>query len=93
MEEEIEGMRDTALEILFEAGVLRRCPIHEDSILSGSADIEAAYKLANYLFTKGSEEWGLPHIFQDRREMTDTIKEVYNFQCGGADGCGWCMKD
>jgi hypothetical protein len=39
------------------------------------------------------DEWELQHVFQDRREMTDTIKEMFDFQCGGADECGWCMKD
>ncbi|MGA7576626.1 MAG: hypothetical protein ACLQUW_10835 [Desulfobaccales bacterium] len=93
MEEEIEAQRDIALEILFESDVLRRCPIHEDSILAGGADIEDAYKLGNYLFTNPSDEWDLPGIFETRREMTDAIKEMFEFQCGGADECGWCMKD
>jgi hypothetical protein len=93
MEEEIEAKRDIALEILFEAGVLRRCPIHEDSILASGADIVDAYKLGNYLFKHGKDEWDLQHVFLNPREMTGTIKEVYEFQCGGADECGWCMKD
>ncbi|MEW6659348.1 MAG: hypothetical protein AB1424_11880 [Thermodesulfobacteriota bacterium] len=93
MEEEIEGQRDIALEILIRAGVLKLCPIHEDAILSGGADIEDAYKLGNYLFTNDSDEWELQHVFRDRREMTDTIKEMFEWQLGGADECGWCMKD
>ena len=89
----IEAQRDIALEILFEAGVLKRCPIHEDSILAGGADIEDAYKLGNYFYSNGTEEWDLQHIFRDRREMTDSIKEVFKWQYGGADECGWCTKD
>lgn len=93
MEEEIEGQRDIAVEILIKAGVLVRCPIHEDIILSGGADIADAYRLANYLFSNGKDEWELQHDFRDRLEMTDTIKEMYEWHGGGADECALCMKD
>jgi len=93
MEEETEGKRSIAEEILIKASVLERCPIHEDIILAGGADIEDAYKLANYLFTNGKDEWELQHAFRDRREMTDTIKEMFEWHGGGADECGLCMKD
>jgi hypothetical protein len=93
MEEEIEGKRTIAEEILIKVGVLARCPIHEDIILAGGGDIEDAYKLGNYLFTNGKDEWELQHEFRDRREMTDTIKEMFEWHGGGADECGLCMKD
>jgi len=88
MEEEIEEQRDIAVEILIKAGVLKRCPIHEDIILAGSADIENAYRLANSLYTKGE----LAHVFHDRSEMTDIIKDMFNYY-GGANDCPICMKD
>jgi len=92
MEEELQGQRDIAVEILIKAGVLARCPIHEDIIIAGGADIEDAYKLGNYLFTNGKDEWELQHVFQNPREMTDRIKEMFEYH-GGVNECTLCMKD
>jgi hypothetical protein len=88
MEEEIEAKHDMAVEIAIEVGVLKRCKIHEDVILEGGADIEDAYRLGNYKFTNGE----LEDAFRDRREMTDTIKEMVEMRGYGADECALCMK-
>jgi hypothetical protein len=88
MEEEIEAKRDMAVEIAIEAGVIKRCEIHEDVILEDGADIEDAYRLGNYKFTNGE----LADTFRDRREMTDTIKEMVEWHGYGADECALCMR-
>lgn len=42
--------RDAALDIVIRAGVIKRCPVHDDSTYLGDYDVEPAYKLGNYLF-------------------------------------------
>lgn len=71
-----------AMGILMRTGVLTNCRIHEDAVFEGGQDIDAAYKYANSIFTKSPND--VP--FEDRIEMTDTIKSVFEEYCG----CGIC---
>jgi hypothetical protein len=70
MMEDAEAKRAAAIEIAIEAGALKRCEYHDD-VYEGSRDFEAAYRLGNTKFSRG--EAG---AFENRREMTDYIKEV-----------------
>ncbi len=68
-----EECRRAAESIAVRAGLLERC-VCGDIKDPGSWDFEGAYKLGNYLMTKGDP---LTEPFQgNRREMTDMIKEV-----------------
>jgi hypothetical protein len=60
-----------AEEIAVQAGVLLKCEYHEEVYDPLGGDIESAYKLANYKFSRGEIS-----TFDNRREMTDAIKEV-----------------
>jgi hypothetical protein len=79
--------KESALSILLQAGVLNLCAVHEDTVIEGSGDIEAAYKLGNSKFTAAE----LDGIFESRREMTDYIKLVYEENADGE--CNQCTKD
>lgn len=81
-----DEQRQKALKIAIEAGVLKPCEFHEDIILEGGADIEDAYRLGNAKFTRGE----FVDIFQDRREMTDTIKSLVEEHY--AAECSTCAK-
>jgi hypothetical protein len=79
--------KETALGILLQAGVLNVCAIHEDTVIEGSGDLEAAYKLGNVKFKAGE----LQGIFDSRREMTDCIQLVYEENADGE--CNQCTRD
>jgi hypothetical protein len=85
MMELVEEQWDVATDIAVGAGVLKRCPIHEEVYDLLGGDNQPAYKLGNYKFSAG--EFG--RVFSDRREMTDTIKEVID---SAAMECGMCAK-
>jgi len=67
-----ERKQAMAIEIAIEAEVLERCEHHEDCVIKGGQDIEAAYKLGNARFTAGK----LEDIFESEEDVTDTIKKV-----------------
>ena len=69
---ENENKRAIALGIAVEAGVLKECQYHSDTIFEGPEDITEAYKLGNSRYSKGK----VSNEFKDRKEMTDIIKEV-----------------
>ena len=79
--------KEVALGILLQAGVLNVCAVHEDTVIEGSGDIEAAYKLGNSKFTAGE----LAGVFETRKEMTDYIKLVYEENAEGE--CNQCTRD
>jgi hypothetical protein len=79
--------KETALGILLQAGVLNVCAVHTDTPIEGSGNLEAAYRLGNYKFTAGE----LDGIFENRREMTDYIKMVYEENADGE--CNQCTRD
>jgi hypothetical protein len=79
--------KEAALGILLQAGALNVCAVHEDTVIEGSGDVEAAYKLGNFKFTAGE----LEGIFESRREMTDRIKQVYEENADGE--CNQCSRD
>ena len=81
-----EARRLAAIEIAVEAGALKRCEFHEDTLLDGGGDVEAAYRLGNSKFTAGE----FKEFFETRREMTDTIKSVVDDN--SADECYSCRK-
>jgi hypothetical protein len=66
------AIRQTALDILVEAGTLQMCEYHEGNYFEGSGDLEAAYRLANYQLTQNGG--ATP---SERRELTDAIKAAY----------------
>ena len=80
-----ETLCHAAVRIALEAGVLKFCE-HHGCVFEGPNDIESAYKLGNYKFSKGS----LAGIFDTRREMTDCIKEVV--EDNSTDECPRCAK-
>ena len=87
MMEEHEGKCSTAIQIALDANVLDQCEYHDDCIYAGNEEIESAYKLGNYKLSNGE----LEGIFEDRREMTDIIKEVVEDHQG--DECYACAKN
>lgn len=86
MMEDREQKYSVAIGIAIEADVLEACSFHEDCIYEGGADIQEAYKLGNAKFSAG----GLEAIFEDRRDMTDIIKEVVDDHMGSE--CPRCAK-
>ena len=87
MEEHEEKVR-VAMGIALKAGVLKCCEFHEDCIFEGSGDIEAAYRFGNSSFSAGA----LGEAFESRREMTDYIKGVVEWN-HAADECPRCLKN
>jgi len=85
MMEDHEAKWETGIWTALEAGVLGQCQFHDDAIYEGSEDITEAYKLGNAKFTSGE----LSGVFDNRREMTDTIKEVVDHP---AEECPFCAK-
>ncbi|MEI9689555.1 hypothetical protein [Kosakonia cowanii] len=83
-----ESERDFALSVLLHVGALTTCMIHDDDIYEGNGDLEAAYKYANSQFTRKDN----PMSFEDRREMTDIIKSIYEEYCG-CDSCPSCESN
>jgi hypothetical protein len=73
-----------AEEIAVQAGVLEKCELHEEVYDPLGGDLEAAYKLGNYKFSRGEVS-----SFDDRREMTDAIKDVVE---QAAMECHTCAK-
>ena len=63
-----------------EAGVLQRCPYHEDSVWDTGGDRSDAYRLGNARFTGDA---------RSRREWMDAIKNAIE-QSG--DDCYYCSK-
>ncbi len=86
MMEDHEQQCGAAIGIALQAGVLERCKFHDDAVFEGAADITEAYKLGNAKFSKGE----LEGIFDDRKEMTDVIKEVVEDH--PAEECPFCAK-
>jgi hypothetical protein len=86
--EQIERRREAALSIALATHVLECCPIHEDAVFEGKADITHAYKLGNHKLKNGE----LNDYFDKPRELTDAIKEVVE-EYSGTDCCGSCSKD
>ena len=80
--EEYEAQRSVAESIAIEAGVLSVCELHDETYAPGN-DIEDAYKYGNDKFTKGD----LRCRFEDRKELTDVIKDVVT-DC--PDECSRC---
>jgi len=60
-----------AEEIAVEAKVLKRCPWHGNAY-QDDFDLTAAYMLGNRKFSRNE----LHSVFDTRREMTDTIKQI-----------------
>jgi hypothetical protein len=64
---------ETALNILIAAGVLARCPMHEECTFIENDDVTAAYKLAMHQWGHGEHR-----EFESARKLTDKIKEVWD---------------
>lgn len=69
-----EHLEDIATSLLVKAKVWRNCRNCGDLIDDGGGDVTSAYMLGNSLVSKGDP---LVEPFDSRREMTDTIKDVY----------------
>lgn len=82
--EEYEEQRSVAEYIAIEAGVLSVCELHDEIYAPGN-DIEDAYRYGNSKFTKGD----LACRFEDRKELTDVIKDVVT-DC--PDKCSRCAR-
>jgi hypothetical protein len=82
-----EDLRQHALGILEEVGLLAECEFHSGTYFDGgSGDLEDAYKLANSKVSKGDIE--LPGSMT-RRDFTDTIRDTYRDN-SGVDACQSC---
>jgi hypothetical protein len=75
-----------ALEILIAANYFERCEYHEEVIYQIYGDLQEAYKYGN----SNWEANGYSKIFDDRRDMTDTIKAVAEDPDYGNDQCERC---
>jgi hypothetical protein len=82
-----EEERGYALGLLLQTGALTNCRIHEDCIYEGNAELEPAYKIASASFKRGDLD-----IFTDQRDVTDTIKDVFE-EYAGIDYCPSCNKN
>lgn len=71
--------------IAIAANVLGFCKAH-GSIYRGTADVKSAYMLGNYRFSTGL----LDRTFDDRREMTDYIKQAV--EAHSAKECRECAR-
>jgi hypothetical protein len=81
--ERISALKGTALSVLVKAGTLKECELHEGYFWEGSGNLVAAYKLANYMITKGEID------VDDRREFSDIIKKTYE-EWWALDDCAYC---
>jgi hypothetical protein len=76
-----------ATKIAVDAGVLTRCPIHEDVVYDPlNGDNTPAYKLGNYRYLRVE----LEGLFLSRTDMTDTIDAVIK---DSSMECGYGAKD
>ena len=83
--DDYEDKRETAMSLLLQAGALTHCPIH-DEIIDGEKDVEGAYKLAMSRWAQKKHP-----EFENAREFTDYIKEIYEeYELGE---CGLCAKN
>ena len=81
---ELEEQREVAKQICVDAGVLLRCPYHDEVHDNLLGENTPAYRLGNYRFSNG--DYG--DIFSDRRDMTDAIDWVVRdapLECPGCD--------
>lgn len=83
---EQQAKHESALDILVAAGTLARCPYHEECSFIDSDDVEAAYRRANFEYSRGEHQQ-----FATRREMTDAIKAVFDEH--GVFECQYCAKE
>jgi len=68
-----ENKRFRAHQIALKAGVLTTCKYHDDDVIvNEDKELVEAFKLGNARFDKDS----LGKVFDDRRDMTDYIKEA-----------------
>jgi len=88
MLEQREELEQLALTILCEAGALEECDYHSGTYFDGGDDVEEAYKLANARIS--ANEIDLPDDVS-RRDFTDIIKGVYEFN-SGPDSCPRCTE-
>jgi hypothetical protein len=81
-----EEQRRVAISIALQAGVVKRCEVHEDCVFDAGHDVVNAYELGNYKFKAGE----LGDTFDTPKEMTDSIKAAYEDHPG--DECPRCAK-
>lgn len=75
-----EIRQQAATEIAIDSGAIERCEVHDDILLKGNVEIEAAYKLGNARYSAGD----MDGVFSSRREMTDYIQsavELADLRC------------
>ena len=87
--EDAEHLSALALQVNVEAQSLEECEYHEGVYYEGSADVEDAYRLANWQIT--SKKMQLPYGVT-RRDFTDEIKSVYEDN-SGISSCYCCDKN
>jgi hypothetical protein len=71
--DDYDDKRDIAIQLLLQKKVLAVCPIHTDEIIGGQSEVFDAYKIAAFAYKKGE----YPQ-FEDQREFTDYLKEIYD---------------
>jgi hypothetical protein len=88
----MDELGDTAAEIAASTHALVRCPIHSDVLLNNCDDaaLQGAYKLGNFLVTKG--EIDLPAGFT-RRDLSDAIKDAVINGETDCPRCAYLFKD
>jgi hypothetical protein len=83
-----QDLQRVAVDVLCAVGALKRCEFHEDALMEGNADLEAAYRLANARISRG--EIRLPSYWS-RRDFTDIIKSMFETS-PYIDGCPYCAR-
>jgi len=86
---ENEEDRGQAMSVLLRVRALKKCPHHEDEIMDGPLDIQAAYPMANKMINDGDITL---RKGMSRRDLTDLMKSVYEDN-SMIDECYYCNKD
>jgi hypothetical protein len=81
---QLEAQHDTLIDIALDAGLLRRCEVHDYVFWTGETDYTDAYKRGNLQMTCDAHFAAM--FKNDRRAMTDALKAVideHNTDCIG----------
>jgi len=79
--------RAYATSLLVDFGTLQECENHSGTFFEGDGDMEAAYRRANTMISRGEIKLG----DRTRREFTDSLKEAFD-EHWVADGCNECAE-
>ncbi|MHC4044852.1 hypothetical protein [Bradyrhizobium sp. 23AC] len=84
-----EEQHEWARTLLCELGILEECENHPGTYFDGDGDVERAYKVVNARISSGEITL---KSGQERRDVTDLLKEVYEDN-SGLDSCQECDRN